>query len=417
MTALRIEVAEARLERRGLATKLRRASVVLFLAPLLALATIVVFHLGVDALAPALAATMLASPVAAIAAYLVEKLHRVRRGALIVDGGAVSLQHDAGRLHVARERLVAARLHDRDRAIDLDLTGGDVLRVRVPTAADARRVLRATGPDVSRRALRVPLGASAFLDRPFSSHVFRLAFVATLLIARFAPTRESAATVALAVFTTMLLAFGRALISASELVIGADGVTIRGHVRSRFIAYDRLAGLDAPRPRVPGVGVLALRLVDGSTVSLSTRDLSADARVELLARFEEASRAWRDGGTDTAVEHRLARRGRPVEQWRTSLTSALESAEGYREEPLTREALLRVLASPAAPAEQRIGAALALTLTLDRQPAAQEIVLDAAFACANPRLRIALEKAAEGELDEAALDEAIADEARTRAAS
>ena len=182
MHALRIEGAEARLERRGLATKLRRASVLLFFTPLLALATIVMLHLGSDLLPVALGWTMLASPVAATAAYLVEKLHRRRRGAVIVDAHAVAI----------------ASAHDRD-------------------------------------------------------------------------------------------------------------------------------------------------------------------------------------------------------------------------EPLTREALLRVLASPAALAERRIGAALALTP--ERHAGAQESVLAAALACANPRLRIALEQVADGDFDEAALDEAIADEARSRLAS
>jgi hypothetical protein len=415
MQALRIERAEARLERRGLATKLRRASMLLLFTPLLALATIVMLRLGSDLLPVALGWTVLASPVAAFAAYLVEKLHRHRRGAVIVDARAVAIAYEGGELRVPAARLLGAQLHARDRAVDLHLAGGDVLHVRVPTLDDARSLARATGLDASRNALRVPLGASAFLDRPFSSHIFRLGFLLTFLMARVAPTRLSAAIVAIAVFATMLLALGRALLGATELVIGADGVTVRGHLRARFIAYDRLAGLDAPTPRVPGVGVLALRLVDGTTVSLTTRDLSADARVELLARYEEASRAWRPGGVDTIVENRLARRGRPVDEWRTSLRRALESAEGYRDEPLTREALLRVLASPAAPAERRIGAALALTP--DRHAGTQESVLAAALACANPRLRIALEQAADGDLDEAALDEAIADEARSRLAS
>ena len=415
MHALRIEGAEARLERRGLATKLRRASVLLFFTPLLALATIVMLRLGSDLLPVALGWTMLASPVAALAAYVTERVHRQRRGPILVDARAVVIQHDGGELRVPADRLLGAHLHARDRAVDLHLTGGDVLRVRVPTLDDARSLARATGLDASRNALRVPLGASAFLDRPFASHLFRLGFLLTFLIARVAPTRLSAATVALAVFVTMLLALGRALLSATELVIGADGVTVRGHLRARFLAYDRLVGLDAPAPRVPGVGVLALRLVDGTTVSLSTRDLSADARVELLARYEEASRAFRPGGVDTVVENRLARRGRPVDEWRTSLRRALESAEGYRDEPLTREALLRVLASPAAPAERRIGAALALTP--ESHVGSQESVLAAALACANPRLRIALEQAAEGDLDEAALDEALADEARSRLTS
>ena len=63
-----------------------------------------------------------------------------------------------------------------------------------------------------------------------------------------------------------------------RVVIGADGVTVRGYLRERFIAYDRLVGLDAPTPRVPGVGVLGLRLVDGTTLTLSTRDLGRRAR-------------------------------------------------------------------------------------------------------------------------------------------
>ena len=415
MHALRIEGAEARLERHGLATKLRRASVLLFFTPLLALATIVTLGLGSAALPVAFGWTMLASPIAAMAAYLVEKIHRRRRGVMTIDAHDLALQHDGGELRIDGQRLLAGQLHARDHEVELQLDGGDVLRVRVPSEKDARSVLRATGLDASRRTLRVPLGASAFLDRPFSSHIFRLAFLATFVLARLAPTRLSAAIVALSVFMTMLLALGRALLSAAELIVGADGVTIRGQFRTTFIAYDRLVSLEAPTPRGLGVGVITLQLVDGSVVSQTTYDLAADARHELLARFEEARSAWRSGGVDTVAENRLARRGRPVEQWRASLRQALENAEGYREEPLTREALLHVLASPAAPAERRLGAALALTP--DGQSGAHESVRAAAFACANPRLRIALEKAADGDLDDAALDEAIADDERERVAS
>ena len=85
----------------------------------------------------------------------------------------------------------------------------------------------------------------------------------------------------------------------------------------------------------------------------------------------------------------------------------------YRETPLTRDQLLAVLESAAAPAERRLAAAVSLSVAGDTEIAARIRV--AAQACARPRVRVALTGVAEGEIDDAAIAAALAEDEASRA--
>ena len=105
--------------------------------------------------------------------------------------------------------------------------------------------------------------------------------------------------------------------------------------------------------------------------------------------------------------------GRTIDAWRSALVGLVERGGDYREASLTLDDLARVLEDPSAPAEQRIGAALGLRSLRGSEGAEAALtrIRIAAAATANPRVRIALTKAAEDELDDAAVDEACMEEA------
>lgn len=148
-------------------------------------------------------------------------------------------------------------------------------------------------------------------------------------------------------------------------------------------------------------------LDDESRVRARGRHVDADLAAGIRLRIEEGRAAWRRGAEGTASHARLDRHGLDLEAWREAVRAAMASDGRYRDAPLAREDVVRALASPATPAERRIGAAIALA---NGDDAGRREVRAAARAAASPKLRGALESVAEGDLDAAAIEEAMAEE-------
>ncbi|HTN88222.1 MAG TPA: hypothetical protein VL242_31295, partial [Sorangium sp.] len=127
-------------------------------------------------------------------------------------------------------------------------------------------------------------------------------------------------------------------------------------------------------------------------------------REHLLALLRERSgRGAPEAGRAGAL---LERRGLPATAWRAALRRLVsESGADYRTAKLTREQALAVLEDGAAPAELRIGAALALSAWRDGQTV--ERLRIAAEGCASRDVRLALEQAAEGDMDDWMLERAL----------
>jgi hypothetical protein len=199
----------------------------------------------------------------------------------------------------------------------------------------------------------------------------------------------------------------RAFLGPAELVVGADGIIVRQNFSSTFVPFGRIASIDPGPPergRRVGLGAsLVLRLTDGSEVRARTRHLMGDPRAELLARIADARRAWEAGGASGSALAQLDRNGRSPAAWRTAMRALLATPEDYRAQAITRDALVEVLESPAAPAERRVAAALALA---DDEGARPRIRI-AAQACADTDLREALEDAAEDALDDETIDRTL----------
>lgn len=160
---------------------------------------------------------------------------------------------------------------------------------------------------------------------------------------------------------------------------------------------------------------MTLLLDDGSRVRARARHLDDDQRDELRARIDAAIAAFHRGEGDLEALSQLDRGGRSLEAWRASLRALLDRQSTYREVGLTREQLLAVLESPAAPAERRVAAAVSLSAAAEPEIAAR--IRAAAEACARPQVRIALAGVAGGEIDDAAIESAIAEDEAARASA
>jgi hypothetical protein len=130
----------------------------------------------------------------------------------------------------------------------------------------------------------------------------------------------------------------------------------------------------------------------------------------LLASIDEARQAH--ANRDPAPElSALDRAGRPLSAWREALASLLEGTRAYREEPIDRRTLVRVLADVDVPAERRIAAAIALA---PQGGDTAERIREAAAASASEPLRVALERAADGTIDDETVDQAVTHERTAR---
>ena len=117
------------------------------------------------------------------------------------------------------------------------------------------------------------------------------------------------------------------------------------------------------------------------------------------------------GGGDLAAEAKqrlLDRDGLSIADWRARLRDlglGRSGAGAYRSLSLEHEDLAKVVEHSSAPPLRRIAAALALSAAAT--PELKVRVHAAVSACANEHLRIAIEKAAEGEIEEAELERAL----------
>ncbi|HJK90431.1 MAG TPA: hypothetical protein RMH26_06790, partial [Polyangiaceae bacterium LLY-WYZ-15_(1-7)] len=90
---------------------------------------------------------------------------------------------------------------------------------------------------------------------------------------------------------------------------------------------------------------------------------------------------------------RFARRGRRFDEW----VADLKTGSSYRAARVPRARVLETLEDASAPADQRLGAALALAAD-DEQGVVRARVAELARSCADPDLALALEELAEDRL-------------------
>jgi hypothetical protein len=327
-----------------------------------------------------------------------------RRGLVRADRTGVSLD---GGLLVARSSIESAyRLSTVEPIVRIATRGYASLDVRLPEDHQATELLDALSLEVGRSVatFRAVAGGRPLLPHMLvvgASVVVLFGEIGSLLLLHHLGfLRLGGPIVALlpiALYVPLLLAvFARMAVSVD---VGSDGILLRRLFHRRFISHRELEGVTAEG------AALVLKLRSGAVVRLSVGASGAqlEARDALAARIEEARLASAEGTTAEGSESLVAPGGRPIERWLHDLR-ALAHARDYRETRLDEDRLWRVVGDPAAPAATRAGAALALS-SLDEGSRSRLRVT--AEACAEPHLRIALTRVAEGASD-ADLEEILA---------
>ncbi len=182
---------------------------------------------------------------------------------------------------------------------------------------------------------------------------------------------------------------------------GADGVEVRGRFRRRYVPFRDIASVEM-RSFLVGFDQVVVRLEDGSRVRVASWLTGHRARL-LVALLEEGRHMVGVGEAAGAHVPSLERGAEDEEAWRARVAKAASGGD-YRGAALDPERLLALVRNPAARAEQRVAAALALR-RVDGGPARIRV---AAEVSTDPEVRDALEALAEEELDEPRVRRAIA---------
>ncbi len=188
-----------------------------------------------------------------------------------------------------------------------------------------------------------------------------------------------------------------------DLVVGADGVELRGPWRRRFIPYASLEDLGWERQ----TRTLTLREPGRQHWSYTTRvtgtsiievDEAANAFLDAVSRARALYERRRH---ETELANLLKKGARSMQAWRESLRQFAEGGAAYRAQALGLAEVAQMLDDASADAEVRLGAAMALRASRPTEEPTRIRV--AAEACANPAMRAALERVADDTLDEDAL--------------
>lgn len=323
-------------------------------------------------------------------------LGTTRRGtAAAVDDEGLTLQPDGeDQVTVPRRDLAMAWAieHDRVEAFTHD---GDQVRIHLVHAEDTGPLVTALRAATERdRAYVLPVEQRLLrMARKMTGWLVPLGFgsVALWLGWKIAP-----------LFLLSLPLSWLWVKGSRRLRFGADGVEIRGRIKTRFVAYREVAKVERTT-HMAAFHKVDLVLDDGSRVRAA--GWLTDSRARLFeALLEEGRQMVRSGEAAGAHVPMLDRGQDDDASWEERVAAAALGGD-YRGAALDPERLLSLMRNPAAEAEQRVAAALALR----EAPGGTARIRVAADVSTDPEVKGALEALAEEELDEPRLRRAIAE--------
>ncbi|MFO0548588.1 MAG: hypothetical protein U0271_09385 [Polyangiaceae bacterium] len=327
-------------------------------------------------------------------------------GTLEVEPDALALTMGSTRRRVPRQKIASGVIYQDGAGFGVEFgLPGRVLRVRARDEGAARALLRATGFDAGAHRLTVPAVSAASRIRVG----WGLAALAVITIGL--PFSLLARFTQLPAWSTWVWVFGSAALAAAvqplsargTVSVGLDGVEITGMFRRRFIPYKNVSAAHA------AASDLVIELRDDEPLRVHVGDAIQGASPHLArALAERIQEARALAGGVSSPKALLARGGRTVSEWRAALAERVRNAAGYRDAPLDRETLARVLAEPSSGVEQRVGAALALVGSED--PEAPDKIRVALDTTADAAVGRALQAVLDGSLEDAQLEEALAAE-------
>lgn len=346
--------------------------------------------------------TAMGTALAALLAQIVCWIGPTSGGRLTVDVSGVQIHGGRSRFVPRADVETGWTLHEAvGPRVELQLRNGDVLSATTATPEEANGVLDAAGIDPARRALRMPLGgASASVGIGFGAALPASCIASMVAVgAQGLLHLPSAATgfLIFALFTGLVGAAVR-LFAPPVVSVGSDGLSVRGARSSWFVAFEEIVGVSYGR------GDLTLHLRDGRPRRISTFGTSEPRRAALYNRLTAGVNAARAPADLSVRLTALDRGGQSAEAWRAALRELAAQGNDYRHTGLSRDEVRAALEEPRATPERRIGAAFVLSL-MDPAEAGTRVRI-ASEAVAHEPVRIALERAAEGELDEQSLEAA-----------
>jgi hypothetical protein len=295
------------------------------------------------------------------------------------------------------------------------------IELQTGSVDEARAMLRAMGLDASQTVAEFRTLSRALAKRRY------LVGLGLLIGAFFSGFGSALGTIAshsamgASAFLVPILPFVVIMVWPSRLRIGADGFELRWLWTRRFVRYDEVLGFSRfekglGNSRTVGIAI-TLRSGEEVLVPIQRSNWNNNAECVLIEeRLREAKEGFRAG--DVAADAAMLQRGqRDVRDWVAALRAIGTGANAtLRTAPVPHDRLLRIVEDPSQDAAARAAAAVALGADLDEPGRARLRV--AAEAIAAPKLRVAIEKAAE-RADDAEIEAALSeiDAERARAAS
>jgi hypothetical protein len=350
----------------------------------------------------------------------------MRPGVVSLSDAAITVYFSEDRRVYPMNEVLEGWLEEPDE-VYLRMKGGETLVVKVRSAEEGESLLAAADLSASERVVRMPLSSAASMipgGRVLSVlgimglspvTIFSGAVAAAML--RDPSKPGNIVGVGLVAGFTVTLAFLiYALVAAlrrREVTVGTDGLVVRSTFAREFIPYAQVTQV-VPDP--DGVRVVcgtkkSVVLPTSDAIALPWHRQSATTpataagvkrRDALLDRIQDAMTARQAAGSASANLRHLDRNGRPIAAWRDDLQRLIKAPSLYRGAGFEKSELATLIEDPAAPAERRVGAALALRIA-DPEETRKRVRI-AVSACADDDLRAALESAAEGEVEEGQLE-------------
>jgi hypothetical protein len=343
--------------------------------------------------------SMFAAPVAWVVGQLA-RLSPFREAQVVASAGGVDVTRSGRVQRTAASSIgfgaVVPRAHGAD--LRLSLTDGNELVVRVDSVAAGDALLAALALDADQRRtdvrwhrLRRSVGAAAAAFA-LTSTVFARVLMAV--------DENSVANVPLGfliVVVPFLAASAAGRSMRRSVSVGRDGLRLRDALRRRELGFEEIAAI-----RSEGE-VVRIELHGGEVLAVTLQGLDASVAAQLGKRMAQGLEDFR--ALIGSRAELFARGGRDFAVWKDDVRRLLAQAVGFRGPVLRPEDALRVVEDPEADPEARVGAALALMATGGEEEKLRVRV--AAETTLAPRVRIALEAASEGDVDEDVIAAAV----------
>jgi len=332
---------------------------------------------------------LVASPVVGLAGRVLRIGGLRREGRLLTDERGLVFEHASGRQRVLASSVESGVILPRDGRFEVELVlrSGNVVSARVEDEASAEALLDLVGLGRDHRRTKVRWARLWTRLTSGAAGAF-VGLVAGLGLILALPTELGALGGVLFMTLPFLTPapFSRWL-AWRELEVGSDGIAWRYWLRRKLVPLSEVRDVEARD------GQLIVRLADGTDRRF---EIPRDGLAEGLQRRIEVALAARGRGEGHAAL--FARGELSFREWVERMQHVLRAGGAFRAAPVGVADAVGVLEDVDADPDARLGAAVALTQT--GEAALGQRVRVVAEHCVSPRLRVALERAADGELEE-----------------